>query len=281
MTEVIINLKLEMSELLKKNAPIGVLDSGVGGLSVLKCLKTMLPHEDFIYLGDTARTPYGPRSEAEVRQFVGEMLDYFETQGAKLVVIACNTLTVLGVDTLKGNHEYDIIGMSKGANLVLNASRNKTIGVFATEFTINSGAHKAAILAVDSTATVVPKACPKFVPRIEGERFDSPEIKAAIAEYALPLKAAGVDTMILSCTHYPFIKKEIEDEMGAGVKVIDPAEQTALDTKAALEDCGLLQAEGSGKTTICFTADLERGKRIAARMFDVEACTFQNVTLGK
>lgn len=270
-----------MSELLKKNAPIGVLDSGVGGLSVLKCLKTMLPHEDFIYLGDTARTPYGPRSEAEVRQFVGEMLDYFETQGAKLVIIACNTLTVLGVDTLKGNHEYDIVGMSKGANLVLNTSRNKTIGVFATEFTINSGAHKAAILAVDPTATVVPQACPKFVPMIEGERFDSPEIKAAIAEYALPLKAGGVDTMILSCTHYPFIKKEIEEEMGTGVKVIDPAEQTALDAKAALEADGILKAAGSGKTTICFTADLDRGKRIASRMFDVEACAFYAVKLGK
>ena len=267
--------------MLKKNAPIGVLDSGVGGLSVLKCLKTMLPHEDFIYLGDTARTPYGPRSEAEVRQFVGEMLDYFETQGAKLVVVACNTLTVLGVDTLEGAHEYDIIGMSKAAKLVLNTSSNKTIGVFATEFTINSGAHKAAMLAVDPTATVVPQACPKFVPLIEGERFDSPEIKAAIAEYALPLKAAGVDTMILSCTHYPFIKKEIEEEMGSAVKVIDPAEQTAFDAKAELEVCGLLQTEGSGKTTICFTADLERGKRIASRMFDVEACVFQAVKLGK
>lgn len=270
-----------MSKLLKKDAPIGVLDSGVGGLSVLKYLKIKLPHEDFIYLGDTARTPYGTRSEAEVRQFVGEMLDYLEKQGVKLVVIACNTITVLGVDDLKGKHAYDIIGMSKGANLVLNASKNKTIGVLATEFTIKSGAHKEAILAVDSTAKVVPQACPKFVPLIEGEHFDSPEIKAAVAEYALPLKAAGVDTMILSCTHYPFIKKEIEEAMGADVKVIDPAEQTALDAKAVLKADELLRTDGCGKTTICFTADLDRDKRIAARMFDVKACTFQKVKLGK
>ena len=207
--------------MLNKNAPIGVLDSGVGGLSVLKCLKELLPNENFIYLGDTARTPYGPRSEKEVRQFVGEMLDYFETQSTKLVVIACNTLTVLGVDTLKGNHKFDIVGMSKGAKLVLNASNNKTIGVFATEFTINSGAHKAAIMSLDSSAIVVPKACPRFVPLIEGEKFGSSEIADAVAEYAAPVKNAGVDTLILSCTHYPFIKKEIEHEMGDQVKVID------------------------------------------------------------
>ena len=156
---------------MQKNAPIGVLDSGVGGLSVLKCLQAALPQEDFIYVGDTARTPYGPRSEAEVRRFVGEIIDYLDGRGVKLVVIACNTLTVLGVDTLKGSHAFEIVGMSKGAQLVLAASCSKKIGVFATEFTISSGAHKAAILAADAGADVYPQACPKFVPLIEGEQF--------------------------------------------------------------------------------------------------------------
>jgi glutamate racemase len=207
---------------MQKNAPIGVLDSGVGGLSVLKCLQAALPQEDFIYVGDTARTPYGPRSEAEVRRFVGEIIDYLDGRGVKLVVIACNTLTVLGVDTLKGSHAFEIVGMSKGAQLVLAASSRKKIGVFATEFTINSGAHKAAILAADDGADVYPQACPKFVPLIEGEQFDSAEVRAAVAEYAAPLKAAGIDTLILSCTHYPFIQKEIESEFGSEVTVIDP-----------------------------------------------------------
>ena len=192
--------------IMQKNAPIGVLDSGVGGLSVLKCLQAALPQEDFIYVGDTARTPYGPRSEAEVRRFVGEIIDYLDGRGVKLVVIACNTLTVLGVDTLKGSHAFEIMGMSKGAQLVLAASSRKKIGVFATEFTINSGAHKAAILAADDGADVYPQACPKFVPLIEGEQFDGAEVRAAVAEYAAPLKAAGIDTLILSCTHYPFIQ---------------------------------------------------------------------------
>lgn len=110
---------------MQKNAPIGVLDSGVGGLSVLKCLQAALPQEDFIYVGDTARTPYGPRSEAEVRRFVGEIIDYLDGRGVKLVVIACNTLTVLGVDTLKGSHAFEIVGMSKGAHWYLPPAAGK------------------------------------------------------------------------------------------------------------------------------------------------------------
>lgn len=264
---------------MQKNAPIGVLDSGVGGLSVLKCLQAAMPCEDFIYVGDTARTPYGPRSEEEVRRFVGEIIDYLDRRGVKLVVIACNTLTVLGVDTLKKNHPFEIVGMSKGAKLVLNTSKKKKIGVFATEFTINSGAHKAAILAEDSDADVYPKACPKYVPLIEGEQFGSEEVRLAVAEYAAPLKDAGIDTLILSCTHYPFIQKEIEAEFGSDVTVIDPADATAQDTKNALTAQNLLRSEGEGQLEVCFTADLARGERIAARVLPIKKCTFAEIKL--
>ncbi len=264
---------------MQKNAPIGVLDSGVGGLSVLKCLHAAMPQEDFIYVGDTARTPYGTRSEAEVRRFVGEIIDYLAGRGVKLVVIACNTLTVLGVETLKGGHPFEIVGMSKGAELLLKASKNKRIGVFATEFTINSGAHKAAILATDAKAVVYPQACPKFVPLIEGEQFGSIAVQAAVAEYAAPLREAGIDTLILSCTHYPFIQKEIEAEFGSGVTVIDPAEATAQDTKKVLAVADLLSTEKSGSLEICFTADVERGARIADRVLAAENCRFKEIIL--
>lgn len=125
-----------------KMQPIGVLDSGVGGLSVLKCLHQMLPHEDFIYVGDTARTPYGTRSEQEIRGFVGEIIDWLAAKNVKQVVIACNTLTMLGVDSLRGTHPFRVVGMSKGAQQLLAASPNKKIGVLATQFTISSGLHK-------------------------------------------------------------------------------------------------------------------------------------------
>jgi len=264
---------------MRSNAPIGVLDSGVGGLSVLKVLHQMLPQENFIYVGDTARTPYGSRSEAEIRQFVEEIISWLERQGVKQVVVACNTLTMLGIDSLKKEHPFELIGMSKGEQLLLEASKKKKIGVFATQFTISTEAHKKAILAADSSAEVYPMACPKFVPLIEGEQFGNPAVAEAVAEYAAPLKEAGIDALILSCTHYPFIKDVVEAEFGDGVTVIDPAEATAKLSKASLEANGLLNNEAQGSVKICCTADLERVKRLAARMLSAEACQFQEISL--
>ena len=262
-----------------RNAPIGVLDSGVGGLSVLRCLHQLLPHENFIYVGDTARTPYGCRSEKEIREFVGEIIDWLALQGVKQVVIACNTLTMLGVDTLKGEHDFSIVGMSKGEKLLLEASKQKKIGVFATQFTISTEAHKKAILAVDPTVEVYPMACPKFVPLIEGEQFDNPELIDAIKEYAAPLQKAGVDALILSCTHYPFIKGEIAQVMGPNVTIVDPAEATSQIAKVELAARDLLCAEGKGKVTVCCTADEDRVRRLTAKMLPVEECSFATIDL--
>ncbi len=259
--------------------PIGVLDSGVGGLSVLKELQKLMPHEDFIYVGDTARTPYGPRTEKEVRKFVEEIVSYLETQGVKQVIIACNTLTVLGVDSIKGNHPFHVIGMSKGEHLVLKATKNKKIGIMATEFTIGTEAHKKAILAVDNTAEVHPLACPKYVPLIEGEHFDTKAMQEAIAEYVKHHENMGIDTLILSCTHYPFIKDSIQENFKKEITIIDPAAQTALDAQADLREQGLLRDSGLGKTRVCFTADLERGKRLAKRMVNMKNSQFEEITL--
>lgn len=263
---------------MKSNAPIGVLDSGVGGLSVLKVLHQMMPHENFIYVGDTARTPYGSRSEEEIRQFVEEIISWLERQGVKQVVIACNTLTMLGIDSLKKEHPFELVGMSKGEQLLLAASKKKKIGVFATQFTISTEAHKKAVLAADASVEVYPMACPKFVPLIEGEQFGNPEIEQAVAEYAAPLKEAGIDALILSCTHYPFIKDVVEAEFGSEVTVIDPAKATAKLSKEALEKEGLL-GDCEGSVTICCTADLERVKRLASRMLPLEQCQFKEITL--
>ena len=264
-----------------KMQPIGVLDSGVGGLSVLKCLHQMLPHEDFIYVGDTARTPYGTRSEQEIRGFVGEIINWLATKNVKQVVIACNTLTMLGVDSLRGTHSFRVVGMSKGAQQLLAASPHKKIGVLATQFTISSGLHKKSILAADPQAQVYPVACPKFVPLIEGELFDSPELQQAIAEYTEPLKKAGVEAVILSCTHYPFIKEQIEADLGPKVKVLDPAAATSADAIAALKEEGLLRTEGKGHLQVCCTADLARVKRLAGRMLPVDDCDFSLIDLKK
>lgn len=264
-----------------KLQPIGVLDSGVGGLSVLKCLHQMLPHEDFIYLGDTARTPYGTRPEAQIREFVEEMIAWLAKKKIKQLVIACNTLTMLGVETLKKDYPFTIIGMSKGEQLLLKTSKKKKIGVVATPFTISTQTHKKAILAAEPAAEVYPVACPDFVRLIENEKFGSSQLQAAIDKYTAPLKAAGVDAVILSCTHFPFIREEIEQALGQDVKVIDPAAATSGDAILALKKEGLLRTEGTGKVKVCCTADLKRVKRLTARMLPVEACSFEQIELEK
>lgn len=262
-----------------KNLPIGVMDSGVGGLSVLKVLQKALPHEDFLYIGDTARTPYGQRTEAEIRAMVREMTDWLDAKGIKQLVVACNTITVLGTESIKNGYAFDVIGMSKGAELALSTTKNKKIGVMATPFTVSSGAHKAAVQALDASAEVFAQGCPKFVPLIESGVFDGESVQSAVAEYAAPLKAAGVDVVLLSCTHFPFIRPAVESEFGEGVTVLDPAEATALQARLYLERAGLLKMQGTGHAEVCFTADAARGRVIAQHMLDMEWCSFKEVSL--
>jgi len=264
---------------LNKNAPIGVVDSGVGGLTVLKHLHEMMPKENFIFIGDTARTPYGTRTEAELRLFADEMITWLENKGAKLIVFACNTMTMLGVNTLEKDHQLLLIGMSKGEQLLDIASRNRRVGVFATPYTIGTGAHRKAIEEIAPDMLVYPMPCAKFVPLVEAEKFGTQDVRDAVHEYALPLKEAGIDSLILSCTHYPFIQKEIEEEFGAGVKIVDPAKETALLAKKSLDILGLRKLDGRGSITICCTADVERVQRLTLRMLPEEKVKYQLINL--
>ena len=245
-----------------KNLPVGVIDSGVGGLSVLKVLQQALPHEDFLYIGDTARTPYGQRPEKEIRAMVHDLTDYLDNAGIKLLVVACNTITVLGTESIRNGYAFDVVGMSKGAELALGVTKNKKIGVMATPFTVASGAHKAAVNALDADAEVFAQGCPDFVPLIEQGVFSGAAIEDAVARYSAPLKEAGVDTVLLSCTHY-----------------LDPAEATALQARIFLERAGLLKMQGTGRSRVCFTAELNRGKAIAERMLDMERSSFEEISL--
>ncbi len=262
-----------------KNLPIGVIDSGVGGLSVLKCLHSMMPHEDFLYLGDTARTPYGVRPETQIRQFVHEMMDWLVTRGVKEIVIACNTLTMLGVDTLQPDYAVHIEGMSKGAELLVAASRNEKVGVLATPFTISTEIHKKQILAIDPNVKVVPQPCPDFVTLIEKEAFDTVDMQQAIEKYTTPLKEAGVDAIILSCTHFPFIKEELSKALGHTVVIIDPAETTARNAMRFLQNNGLAKEKGQGKLHLCCTAGTLQMQKLSQRIMPDASCTFEQVSI--
>lgn len=255
--------------------PVGVIDSGVGGLSVLKWLQEEMPHERFIFVGDTARTPYGNRPAEEIRKFVREMTDWLQRRSIKQLVVACNTITVLGTDVIGEGYDFPVIGMRKGGRMIPQVTKNNRVGFFATDFTVASGAHKREILAMDPDVQVFGQGCPKFVPLIEHEQFDSPELAAAVKEYTNALKAHDVDTVLLSCTHYPFIKKELATAFGPGVTLLDPAERTVAVAKEDLERRHLLRTVGLGRAEVCFTADVERGKRLAGRMLDMSRCDFR------
>ena len=261
------------------NQPIGVIDSGVGGLSVLRALQKTMPHERFLYLGDTARAPYGTRSRETITSFVAELTNWLAQQGVKQLVAACNTITVLGTDAIQGGHPFPVIGMSKAVKEVLKATKNKNVGLMATDFTVGTGAHCREIQTVNPAVQVFGVGCTKFVPLIEGNQFGSPELQAAIHEYADALKEKNVDTVILGCTHYPFVRENLQEAFGPGVTIIDPAEATALQAKADLEARGLLRRSGQGGCAVCFTGDASLGKRLAERMLDLSACEFKQVKL--
>lgn len=264
---------------MENHRPIGVLDSGVGGLTVLKVLHALMPHESFIYLGDTANAPFGVRSEAENRVLIGKMLDFMQAQNVKQVVIACNTLTMLDVNTLQPGRPFHIIGVSHVVALLRKYSKKKKIGIMATPFTISSEVHKKEIHSYDPEVEVFGQACPKLVPLIEAQKFDTPEMEEAIQEYTEPLKQAGVDIVALSCTHFPLVKKKIEKALGPDVMVLDPAGRTASNAHIQLHKMGMACHCGEGSLTVCFTSNLERAKSLAECMLAVDKCEYKLVTL--
>ena len=219
--------------------PVGVFDSGVGGLTVLhECLVT-LPHEDFVYLGDGARLPYGPRPLGEIRRFAEEIAAYLEALGVKLIVAACNSATAAALPQLQEKLRVPVIGvLAPEAHAAVQATRNRRIGVLATEATVASGRYEEAVQALDAGAHVFSTACPRLVPLIESAAPNE-EIDAAVREYGQPLKHAEVDTVILGCTHYPLIKPVFERVFGRRTTLIFSAVETACEVAETLERKGI------------------------------------------
>jgi glutamate racemase len=215
--------------------PVGVFDSGVGGLTVLhECLVTM-PHEDFVYLGDHARLPYGPRPLEETRRFAREIGGYLAGQEVKLVVVACNTATSAALPQLQEELEVPVVGViTPEAHTAVQATRNRRIGLLATQATVEAGRYAELVHALDAGAELVPVACPRLVPLIESDDPFAAETTEAVREYAVPLKDAGVDTVILGCTHYPLIRPIFQRVFGRGVTLVFSAEETAREVTETL-----------------------------------------------
>jgi glutamate racemase len=205
---------------------IGVFDSGIGGLTVLQKLIEILPTENTVYLGDTARAPYGTKSIETVIRYSVENTEFLIEKGVKLVVVACNTSTALALETLRGQVKVPLIGvLEPGVRKALLITRNKKVGVIGTEATIQSGAYTKALKRHAGDIEVYSRACPLFVPLVEEGWIDNGIASMTVEAYLSSLKQSGIDTLILGCTHYPLLKKAIGNYMGGAVELIDSAEE--------------------------------------------------------
>jgi glutamate racemase len=225
--------------------PVGVFDSGVGGLTVLhECLVTM-PHEDFLYLGDHARLPYGPRPLDEVRRFSHEIGAFLEAQDVKLVVVACNSATSAALPQLQEELAVPVVGViTPEAHAAVQATRNRRIGLLATQATVEAGRYAKLIGDLDAGVEFFPVACPRLVPLIESDDPFSAQTTEAVREYAAPLKDAGVDTVILGCTHYPLIRPIFQRVFGRDVTLVFSAEETAREVAETLARKGIEHESG-------------------------------------
>ena len=264
---------------MRTDAPIGVFDSGIGGLTVVSEMVKIMPAERIIYFGDSARAPYGSRSATEIMEFMFQILDFFSTQKVKMAVVACNTMTALGLKIAQERMPFPVVGVNTGIQAALRASKSRRIGVIATEATIASGNHARTLQALDPDAMLYPQACPKFVPLIEGGELVGPRIETAAREYLQPLQAGNIDSLILGCTHYPFISALIHQIMGPEGTLVDPAKETAMDAYSILEQQGLLVKDGPGDCRLCFSADVERARRMAGHVMDSSEIRFEKIDL--
>lgn len=228
--------------------PIGVFDSGVGGLTVVKELIRQLPHEDIVYFGDTARVPYGIKSKETVIRFSIENILFLLKHDVKLICVACNTVSSFALPEIKNHFKVPIVGViSPGAREAVYASRNKRIGVIGTKGTIKSRAYEDEIKHLDPKVKVTAVACPLFVPFVEEGWVNGEVVLNVVKHYLLPLKEARVDTVILGCTHYPLLKPVIQGVMGKDVVLIDSAKQVAMEVNKILANENLLNKEGQGR----------------------------------
>jgi glutamate racemase len=225
--------------------PIGIFDSGVGGLTVYRALHEHLPNERFVYLGDTARVPYGTKSLSTVERYAVENAEFLASHGIKLLVVACNTASALALPAIRAALEIDVVGViGPGARAALSASVKSragglcTIGVIATESTVRSGAYTNAIKKADATANVIERACPLFVPLAE-EGWLENEVAHTVAETYLKDLRGKLHTLVLGCTHYPILRAVIQQTVGPEVTLIDSGEAAAAEVKSLLKDKGL------------------------------------------
>ncbi len=233
------------------SAPIGVFDSGVGGLTVVREIMSQIPSERIVYFGDTARVPYGGKSKETITMYSEQIVRFLLQQGVKAIVVACNTASAYALDTLEKEIDIPIIGVVKpGAKTAAETTKNGRIGIIGTEGTVGSRIYEKYISKVAPNAQVVGKACPLFCPLVEEGLLDDPVTDEIARRYLEGLKGSGIDTLILGCTHYPLIRTTIGRIMGENVTLVNPAWETAHALKDLLSEEGILNPEATHESLL-------------------------------
>jgi len=247
-----------------ERAPIGVFDSGVGGLTVLRELYRQLPNESILYFGDTARLPYGTRSQAEILQFVREILTWMVQQRVKMAIMACNTSSALALEAVRKEFDIPILGLILPGALAA-VQQGRRIGVIATPATAASNAYRRAVLEVDSTAEVWQVGCPEFVPIVEGNRIAEPYTYQVAQEYLAPLLQQEIDTLVYGCTHYPHLAPVLRTILPRSVKLIDPAMHVVAAAAQELDVLGLRNTRPPQPTRFCVSGSPDQFAQVSVQ----------------
>ena len=245
--------------------PIGVFDSGVGGLTVARGIIDLLPNEPLVYVGDTARFPYGPRPVTEIRRFALEIADLLVRRGVKMLVVACNSVEVSAIEDIAARAGIPVIGViDPGTRAAVRATRSGVIGLIGTQATVDSGAYDRAVAATGASVRLLSVACPLFVEHVERGDTTGDGLRVAAHRYLEPLREGGIDTLILGCTHYPLLSGLLQVELGSEVVLISSAEETAKDVYAMLLREGMQRTEaGAPRHTFLSTGDTDDFQRVA------------------
>ncbi|MBQ7447813.1 MAG: glutamate racemase [Eubacterium sp.] len=232
----------------RKYAPIGVFDSGIGGLTVAREIMRQIPHEDIIYFGDTARVPYGSKSKDTIIRFSRQIIRFLKTKDVKAIVVACNTASAQALEDIRPELDIPILGVVKpGARVAAEVTKNDKIGVIATSSTIESQLYNRVIHMHNPKAQVFGKACPLFVPLVEEGWLKDPVTKEVACRYLEPLMASGIDTLIMGCTHFPLLRSLLREILGEEVMLVNPAYETTKDLERVLKENGIAN-DGAGRT---------------------------------
>ncbi|MDR1434596.1 glutamate racemase [Candidatus Endomicrobiellum devescovinae] len=268
-------------KILSNNNPIGIFDSGFGGLTVMSAINKVLPSENLIYFGDTAHVPYGTKSQNAIIKFSKEITSFLIKNRVKLIVVACNTASALALPVLEKTLKVPIIGViAPGARAAIDASKNFRIGIIGTEGTIGSKSYPKAINKL-AKAKIYQQACPLLVPLVEEGWIDEEITDRAVKKYIKPLLAKKIDTLVLGCTHYPLLRKTLERNLDKNIILVDSATSTALEVKRILDKKSLLASKNGKKYLKFYVSDNpEKFKKIGRRFFSKNITTIKKIDLA-